>query len=108
MDAEKEKQLEASMAAMIGLLREGKIERDAYCKQMVIVAAEFSQAGEQIRAASIVSMLPLDYFKNVQKNQMEADTDYAFRAYSLALNLVQGGFVHLGSSMRPTQAPALA
>jgi hypothetical protein len=108
MDSEKEKQLEFSMSAMTNLFRENKVDRDTYCKMMVITAFEFANAGEQIRAASIISMLPLDYFKNVQKSQMEADTDYAYMAYSLALSMVQGGFVHLGASLRPTQAPAMA
>ncbi len=108
MDKELEKQIEGAIAATTAMFRAKEIDGPTYYKCLVSMAFEFSTVGEHLRAASITQGIPLEYFRDQQRKQMEEDGNYAYIAYTLALNLLQQGFVHLGPKATPTMPAASA
>jgi hypothetical protein len=108
MDERIERQLQESLAVVTQMYRQGVLAPDDYHKCVVSLAYEFSVAGYHLRAASIIQSVPLEYFQSVQRKQMEEDGRYAYIAYTLALNLVQNGLVHLGPKVAATMPAASA
>jgi hypothetical protein len=110
MDAEAEKKCDEQLAALTSMYREKQLEANLYYKCLVALAYEFSIGDKHLRAATLAQGIPLEYFRDVQRQQMQEDPNYAYVAYTLALNLLQQGFVHIGAgpTLSPTMAPASA
>jgi hypothetical protein len=108
MDKEFEAKLEEAIAAVTKLYREKLLPPEGYFKSMLCLAYEYSVQGENLRAASIAQGVPREYYQKVQRQQMVEDGNYAYVAYTLALNLLQAGFVHLGPATAATMPAASA
>lgn len=100
--------VEKSWVAVRDLLSKKQISPDDYYKMVVCFAFEYSQAGQHLRAAGMLSEVPLEYFRETQRKQMGEDPNYSYVSYTLALNLLQNGLVSMGSGARPTMAAASA
>lgn len=109
MDPKVEAHCEESIAALTSLYKEKRIEPEHYFKGMLVVAYEYSQAGDNLRAASIAQGIPQDYYRERQRQQMIEDPNFSYISYTLALNLFQAGYVSLsGPAPTTTQQPARA
>ena len=108
MDAEAEKRIQAQIAAMTSMYRAQQINGDLFHKLLICAAYEFSVRGEHLRAAAVVQGIPAEYFRDVQRQQMDEDTEYQAVAYILAQNLVESGLVQLGAKISVTMPAARA
>lgn len=105
---ELQKQIQDQLAAVTGMYRNGQVVADTYHKCLVAIAYEYAVADEALRAAAIIQAIPVEYFKDVQPQQMREDPNYCIVAYETAMALVQGGVVHLGPKVLTNQPAASA
>jgi hypothetical protein len=105
---ELEKQIQESVAAVTNMFRQGVLPAATYYKALVCLAYEYSVAGEQLRCLALLQGIPLEYYREDQGKQMLEDPQYAHIGFTIAKNLLEGGYVHLGPNVIPTMPPAKA
>lgn len=106
MDPQVQQQVEKSLAAVTQMYRDKQLPAEQYYKCVLCLAYEFSSGDDHLRAASMAQTIPLEYYRETQRQQMIEDPNFAYISYTLALNLFQAGLVHLGGATPSSTMPA--
>jgi hypothetical protein len=102
------KLIQDQLVAVQQLRRDEKIDENVYHKCMVAIAYEYAVRDEGLRAAALIQTIPIEYFRNVQPQQMRDDPAFCTIAFVTAMKLVKDGFVEIGPKLVINQGPANA
>lgn len=100
--------LEKALKGIAQLRDAGVMPDSAYYKSIVSLAYEFAVGEDMPRAVSLLQNIPHEYFENEHIEQMTADPDFMVVCFTLAMRLVDAGYVDITAGVKTNQPPAMA
>jgi hypothetical protein len=98
---------DAALKVVEDIYKTGSMSDGSYYKCLVSLAYEYCLADEDQMALVLISRAPAEYYRVVQPQQMEVDSQYRDLVVLLAYRLIQMGVVDENPHV-PTMAPAEA